>query len=783
MSRFTLAPQEIRDVARRVLSEKFPTLACLRPQPPKIEWTVADMLTSGGRVLPTKTRITTLEDRILGHPDVIITVNEQVWRRLDELSREAAVASALYALDPVLVPTMDEGPRAALDSANRPILKAVRPDLVLTGYSEIAAWYGPHALVVKAHRAIGETLRQLVLNFLGTPVEGTDPTADLGPSAPSANGDGRPKKGDAVILTGIDLVKDALAAMLSVGHSEEQARRLIDRAMASGRVFAHVSELIDAVYSLPPEKADLDAETEPEADRLGALDAELANGVAMAEALKSDDPEAFLRTLPLEMVDLDPATRAALVRDEVRTYGDLDDFLDGCPVDSEVARHLGIGEDAARTLRTEVARFREGYEAGVKVGAPDEPVEIHRDLEELLEAESDADAAERGLTGGMVETALGPGPAYEPVDDNAPAAEDCCQTCGEVWTDCTCAGSLGDLIETTDAVVESLKARAREPLPPHLSDPKGPALDRDVWLLLSSDRLTWATDSFYANPILKFPDQVDGDLMRRADAAVVRIGGDWADDVKGYIFELARPQDALAAMVKSKRAPAVWQDADLSGGLILPSVAKKLAEAGIRTAGQLDAKVKTLHDQEVLARTHGIPEKDMEDSIVALEAWIACKGHPAPKGDPVKVIAALKKVEAIGRKPRKTPAPTPAPVAESAGEDGLFLVCVGSQRKPSYAVRAPSRLGAIYFVKSREERARVEPDDGTAARLGLPVMEAKPKATSECSHCKGAPKTICPACGKLGPTEHGDPQPKRERPAAKAKPRRKPAGPAEAVAS
>jgi hypothetical protein len=118
---------------------------------------------------------------------------------------------------------------------------------------------------------------------------------------------------------------------------------------------------------------------------------------------------------------------------------------------------------------------------------------------------------------------------------------------------------------------------------------------------------------------------------------------------------------------------------------------------------------------------------------------------------------------------KRPPAPKPRDLkpVEAPGEDGLFLVFAGRQKSPVYAVRAPSKLEAIYYVKSQhpaDARLRVDPDDGTASRLGLPVMTAGAKSPEGvCSHCKGDPKVICPLCGKLSASETAEPKPRKPR--------------------
>jgi Holliday junction DNA helicase RuvA len=63
-----------------------------------------------------------------------------------------------------------------------------------------------------------------------------------------------------------DVIQDTFAALLSVGHSESQARDLIDRALAAGkrrRRFSSVADLIEAIYRVRDEAAaGLDNEAE-----------------------------------------------------------------------------------------------------------------------------------------------------------------------------------------------------------------------------------------------------------------------------------------------------------------------------------------------------------------------------------------------------------------------------------------------------------------------------------------------------------------------------------------
>src|SRR5207249_12314246 len=45
-----------------------------------------------------------------------------------------------------------------------------------------------------------------------------------------------------------DVIRDTFAALLSVGHSESQARQAIDRVLAGKKKYKSVADLIDAIY-------------------------------------------------------------------------------------------------------------------------------------------------------------------------------------------------------------------------------------------------------------------------------------------------------------------------------------------------------------------------------------------------------------------------------------------------------------------------------------------------------------------------------------------------------
>jgi Holliday junction DNA helicase RuvA len=50
-------------------------------------------------------------------------------------------------------------------------------------------------------------------------------------------------------------IQDAMAALQSVGHSEHEARVLLDKAMASSKKFKTVADLLEEIYRLGPPRA------------------------------------------------------------------------------------------------------------------------------------------------------------------------------------------------------------------------------------------------------------------------------------------------------------------------------------------------------------------------------------------------------------------------------------------------------------------------------------------------------------------------------------------------
>lgn len=189
------------------------------------------------------------------------------------------------------------------------------------------------------------------------------------------------------------LTEAGLSTIGQLADWSASEKRLTDIPGVGASTATKIEEALDRFWASQPKPA------EPEPDRLGDLDAELAGAVAEAEALKLHDPEAFLRGMAIEALHLDEPTLEAIRHDEVKTFGELEDFLDGEPSNAGVARHMGLALQQADALRAAAVDFRRGYEQSQAERSPDpaDPVVIETDVEQLPEAESDADAAEQGI--------------------------------------------------------------------------------------------------------------------------------------------------------------------------------------------------------------------------------------------------------------------------------------------------------------------------------------------------------------------------------------------------
>jgi hypothetical protein len=183
-------------------------------------------------------KIVGAEERSTGGPDVRIKIDWARWLDLGPKSREAILAHELYHVE---FAKTNEG-NLKRDDYDRPIVRLIPDDWSITGFKEVADWYGEDSIEKRSFNTLGEILSQATFDFKDDP-----PVEDLSDAPHAESG----------------LIEDTFKALLSVGHTEAQARAAIDR-VCSGPRFAEcksVSDLIDVIY-----QGDGDSESGPGAE-------------------------------------------------------------------------------------------------------------------------------------------------------------------------------------------------------------------------------------------------------------------------------------------------------------------------------------------------------------------------------------------------------------------------------------------------------------------------------------------------------------------------------------
>jgi hypothetical protein len=94
-------------------------------------------------------------DRACGVPDIRVVIDAERWEGLSLEERDALIAHELYHMEPT-------GKR---DSYDRPLCTMIDADVKITGFREVAEWYGERSMEVKSYRAFGELLKQALLPF------------------------------------------------------------------------------------------------------------------------------------------------------------------------------------------------------------------------------------------------------------------------------------------------------------------------------------------------------------------------------------------------------------------------------------------------------------------------------------------------------------------------------------------------------------------------------------------------------------------------------------------
>jgi len=182
-------------------------------------------LMDGKRPVSSKVVVNSLSDRLEGKPDITIKLDADDWRMAGFMvvdvnaRRRAIVDSALYSIE---VEVNGKG-QPKLDAADRPLCSIRFPDWHIAGFFDMAWRHGEHSVEVIEARRFREAYGQLCFWF--------DDKNDLATRSQA-------------------LIGDTLAALISVGHTEEQANLAIARVLSRAeKPFKSVAELVEAVYS------------------------------------------------------------------------------------------------------------------------------------------------------------------------------------------------------------------------------------------------------------------------------------------------------------------------------------------------------------------------------------------------------------------------------------------------------------------------------------------------------------------------------------------------------
>jgi hypothetical protein len=159
------------------------------------------------------------KERSRGGPDLRITIDREKWDDAGEETRTAVLHHELSHCVPQMEKDSDI---LKLDPYGRPVVKLRPDDWCLTGFRETVCIFGDASIEKQSLARVEEMLRQPDLPFMGRETE-------------SGGKD--------------DLVRDTLTALISVGHTESQARAAMDRVLSSGRRPPTVSQFVDAIYN------------------------------------------------------------------------------------------------------------------------------------------------------------------------------------------------------------------------------------------------------------------------------------------------------------------------------------------------------------------------------------------------------------------------------------------------------------------------------------------------------------------------------------------------------
>jgi hypothetical protein len=106
------------------------------------------------------------EDKAENGPDLRILIDADRWRGSSERRQRAILAHELRHVEIQWEPG---GRVPQADAYGRPKIKLVADDWVLTGFEDVAEWFGEDAVEVGAVRSVYGSLQQLGLPFMAAP--------------------------------------------------------------------------------------------------------------------------------------------------------------------------------------------------------------------------------------------------------------------------------------------------------------------------------------------------------------------------------------------------------------------------------------------------------------------------------------------------------------------------------------------------------------------------------------------------------------------------------------
>jgi hypothetical protein len=114
------------------------------------------------------------EERSTGGPDLRIVVDLARYAKLNRRSQEALFAHELFH---VQVAKTKQG-KTKRDPYGRPVTRLRPDDWSITGFKEVADWYGEDSIEHRSYRVLGEALRQSLFEFFSRDPD-ADPESDV----------------------------------------------------------------------------------------------------------------------------------------------------------------------------------------------------------------------------------------------------------------------------------------------------------------------------------------------------------------------------------------------------------------------------------------------------------------------------------------------------------------------------------------------------------------------------------------------------------------------------